>query len=309
VSNRLTRLFKEPLIQFLLIGACIYGAYALFGAPEEGDADSIVRVDANRIRGFAAQWKARWNRPPTREELDGIINAYVREDILYRQAVIMGLDKDDTVTRRRMAQRLEFLTNDLVRLAEPAEGELEKYLQDNITQFQSPDQITFIQVFFDPDQRDETTLDDAAKVLAELRAAGVPDPTTLEAGDSLMLQSYYQSVSELEVRKQLGSGFASAVMELELGTWHGPVLSGYGVHLVYVFERLEPPPPALADVEPLVLEVWQAEQIESFNEKFYEGLKSRYEIVIDDPDLGPDAILQIQQGVAEDSGANTEPES
>ena len=223
--NRLTRLIKEPLIQFLLIGACIYGAYALFGVPEEDNTDSTVLVDANRIRGFAAQWKARWNRPPTREELDGIINAYVREEILYRQAVSMGLDKDDTVTRRRMAQRLEFLTSDLVRLAEPAEGELEKYLQDNIAQFQSPDQITFIQVFFNPDQRDETTLDDADEVLAQLQAAGVPDPATLEAGDVLMLQSYYQSVSALEVRKQLGSGFASAVMELEPGTWHGPVLS------------------------------------------------------------------------------------
>ena len=305
----MTRLIKEPLVQFLLIGACIYGAYALFGVPEEDNTDSTVLVDANRIRGFAAQWKARWNRPPTREELDGIINAYVREEILYRQAVSMGLDKDDTVTRRRMAQRLEFLTSDLVRLAEPAEGELEKYLQDNIAQFQSPDQITFIQVFFNPDQRDETTLDDADEVLAQLQAAGVPDPATLEAGDVLMLQSYYQSVSALEVRKQLGSGFASAVMELEPGTWHGPVLSGYGVHLVYVFERLEAPPPALADVKPLVLEAWQTAQIESFNEDFYEGLESRYEIVIDDPDLGPDNILQVQQGVAEDGGANAEPKS
>ena len=309
MSNKLTRLLAEPLLQFLLIGACIYGAYALFGASAESDAESTVLVDANRIRGFAAQWKARWNRPPTREELDGIINAYVREEILYRQAVSMGLDKDDTVTRRRMAQRLEFLTSDLVRLAEPAEGELEKYLQDNIAQFQSPDQITFIQVFFNPDQRDETTLDDADEVLAQLQAAGVPDPATLEAGDVLMLQSYYQSVSALEVRKQLGSGFASAVMELEPGTWHGPVLSGYGVHLVYVFERLEAPPPALADVKPLVLEAWQTAQIESFNEDFYEGLESRYEIVIDDPDLGPDNILQVQQGVAEDGGANAEPES
>jgi parvulin-like peptidyl-prolyl isomerase len=221
----------------------------------------------------------------------------------------MGLDKDDTVTRRRMAQRLEFLTSDLVRLAEPAEGELEQYLQDNIAQFQSPDQITFIQVFFNPDQRDETTLDDAARVLAQLQAAGVPDPVRLEAGDSLMLQSYYQSVSELEVRKQLGGGFASAVMELEPGTWHGPVLSGYGVHLVYVFERLEAPPPDFTEVRPLVLQAWQAEQIRSFNEKFYDGLKSRYEIVIENPELGPDGILLRGQGIAADGATDAEPES
>ena len=114
--SRLPRLLKEPLIQFLLIGACIYGVYALFGATDEENSDSIILVDANRIGGFVAQWKARWKRPPTRQELDGVINSYVHEEILYRQAVSMGLDEDDAVTRRRMAQKLEFLTSDLARL-------------------------------------------------------------------------------------------------------------------------------------------------------------------------------------------------
>lgn len=256
MSKRLPRLFKEPLIQFLLIGACIYGAYALFGAPDEENADSTILVDGNRMSGFAAQWKSLWNLPPTRQELDGIINTYVREEILYRQAVSMGLDKDDAITRRRMAQKLEFLTNDLVRLGEPAEGELEKYLQDNIAQFVAPDLVTFIQVFFDPDRREETTLGDARQVLAQLQEAGVPDPEAVQAGDRFMLQSDWQSASELDIRRQMGGGFASSVMELEPGAWHGPILSGYGVHLVYVYERLEASSPALAEVRPLVLEAW-----------------------------------------------------
>jgi hypothetical protein len=307
--SRLPQLLKEPLIQFLLIGACIYGTYALFGAPDEENADSTILVDANRINGFVAQWKSRWNRPPTRQELDGVINGYVHEEILYRQAVSMGLDQDDVVTRRRMASKLEFLTNDLVRLAEPAEGELETYFQDNIAQYVAPDLFTFIQVFFDPDKRDETTLDDASQELARLQEAGVPDPEALQAGDRLMLRSYYQSASELDIRKQLGGGFASAVIELEPATWHGPILSGYGVHLVYIYERLEAPPPVLAEVRPRVLEAWQAGQMKTFNAEFYESLKSRYEVVIEDPELGPDSLLQIDQGMADDGAAEAEPAS
>ncbi len=199
MSNRLTRLFTEPLVQFLIIGACIYGAYALFGTPEEDFRDTTIIVDANRIDSFIGQWESRWNRPPTRQEIDGIIQQYVREDILYRQAVAMGLNEDDPITRRRMAQKLEFLTSDLAMMKQPAEGELEQYFQDNRTKYREPDQISFSQVFFDPDAREEATLDDAAEVLVQLRSAGEPDAQTLEAGDQFMLQGYFPSVTEAEV--------------------------------------------------------------------------------------------------------------
>ena len=290
------RLLKEPLIQFLLIGACIYGAYGLLAPPAEEDMDTTVIVDANRIGAFAAQWQSRWNRPPTRRELDGLIDTYVREEILYRQAVAMGLAEDDPVTRRRMAQRLEFLTNDLARLAEPAEGELEQYFQDNIALFTESDRLTFSQVFFDPDARDESTLDDANAALAQLQTAGTPDPQTLQAGDQVMLPNYFELVSELETRKRLGAGFASTVMQLQPGTWHGPVLSGFGVHLVYVFTHEAAAAPTLAEVRPQVLEAWQSDQLEEFDKQFYQALKARYNIIIEDALLVPGSGLLIEQG-------------
>jgi peptidyl-prolyl cis-trans isomerase C len=299
------RWLKEPLIQFLLIGACIYGAYGLFAPPEEGDLDATVLVDANRINGFAAQWQSRWNRPPTREELDGLINSFVREEILFRQAVAMGLAEDDAVFRRRMAQRLEFLTSDLARLVEPDEAELERYLQDNIEQFSASDQISFVQVFFDPDARGDATLDDANIVLATLREAGVPDPATVTAGDRFMLPNYFDAATELEVRKRLGGGFAEPLMALEPGAWHGPLLSGFGVHLVYVFEHVQAPTPLLAEVRDAVLEEWQQQQMKTFNEQFYQGLKQRYEVIIEDDALAPGSILQPGQGATNIPGADS----
>ena len=309
MRNRLTRLAKEPLVQFLLIGACIYGADALYGAPDEDVVDRTIVVDAGRVEAFIGDWERRWNRPPTRRELNAVISAFVREDILYRQAVAMGLDEDDPVTRRRMAQKLEFLTNDIALFKGPAEGELERYFQDTRELYREPDLIAFSQVFVDPDVRDATTLDDAAALLAQLKTAGVPDPATLDAGDRFMLQKYYPRVSELDIRRQLGSGFAEAAMQLEPGQWHGPVLSGYGVHLVYVYSREEAPTPVFVEVQQQVLENWQVEQQEKFQMDFFESLKSRYDIVIAEPPA--DRLIEGRTDATIDrkSGPKVEPTS
>ena len=282
MSNKITRLFTEPLIQFLIIGACIYGAYALFGAPEEDFRDTRVHVDSARINGFISEWESRWNRPPTREEIDGLIQSYIKEDVLYRQAVAMGLNEDDPVTRRRMAQKLEFLTSDLAMMVQPAEGELEQYFSDNSEAYRAPDRMTFSQLFFNPDSRGNKTLEDAEEMLVRLQAAGVPTEESMQVGDGLMLQRDFVSVTLTEAARQMGSGFAESVAQLEPGSWHGPVLSGYGVHLVYLYSYEKAPPAVFEDVQAAVLENWQQEQREQFNADFLENLKTRYEIVIDE---------------------------
>ncbi len=300
---------REPLVQFLLIGACIYGAYAVFGTPDEDFRDTTIHVDGNRIDAFISQWERRWNRPPTRQEIDGLIQTYVREDILYRQAVAMGLNKDDPITRRRMAQKLEFLTRDIAGLQEPEEGELEQYFEENRDQYKAPDLLTFSHVFLDPDVRGDATLDDAALLLAELQAAGPPDSTAPDLGDRFMLQNYYPQKSELNIRKLFGTGFSEAIMPLEAGQWHGPVLSGYGTHLVYVYALKKAPLPLLKDVRDMVLQNWQVDQQDTFNEQFFESLKSRYDIVIDE--LPADRLIdgRIDTTAKDKSGAEAEPAS
>jgi len=302
VSNRLTRLFKEPLIQFLIIGAAIYGAYALFGSPEEDYRDNIILVDSNRINAMISEWESRWQRPPTRQEIDGLIGQYIKEDVLYRQAVAMGLNEDDPITRRRMAQKLEFLTSDLAQMQEPAEGELETYFDENEAAYRDPDRISFSHIFIDPDARGDATLDDADQLLAQLKTEGEPTEEMLQRGDRFMLQNYFAAATELDIRRQLGSGFAESVLALEPGQWHGPVLSGYGVHLVYVFTMQVAPAPQFEVVRERVLEDWHTVKREEFNQQFLKSLKERFEIIVDE--LPADRLLDGQIEAAQAGEAN-----
>jgi len=285
-------ILKQPLAQFLVIGACIYAAYAMFGRPDEETAERTILISDERIKSLAEMWEMRWNRPPTDTELVGLVREWLREGILYRESVAMGLDVDDHIIRRRLAQKLEFLTNDLIQMQEPSDDALQAFFQENLERFQEPDLVTFTQVFFNPDARGNATLDDAAKALERLRAAGEPNAAELKEGDGSLLQSHFPEVSEKYIRRQMGSGFAEKVMQLEPDAWHGPVLSGFGSHLVYVHKFEEAEPPELASVRDSVLSEWKRAQTENFNEEFLEDLKSRYDIVIEASDVFVDQVLQ-----------------
>jgi hypothetical protein len=282
--NRIFRkLIREPLVQFLIVGAGIYGLYALWGVPPQEEQDRTVVITEDHVSSLATGFAKRWNRPPTNEELLGLVREYVRETLLYREALTMGLDKDDHIIRRRMAQKLEFLTNDLVKLSPPDDAVLQQYLDDNMARFRAPDLITFSHIFIDPDQRGDETLPEAELLLGELRLAGAPDANTLDLGDRFMMQSHFAEVPYREIQRQMGSGFADAVMLLEPGQWHGPVLSGYGVHLVYVSGTIKAGDPALDDVREDVMNEYFRDQTEKFNAEYLEALMERYEVIMEDP--------------------------
>ena len=286
------KIFREPLMQFTFIGAAIYLLYAVFAEPGPEEGNNAIVVSAAEIEWMQTSWKKRWNRPPTTQELDGLIQQYIRETVLYREALTMGLNKHDQVIRRRLAQKLEFLAKDLVALAPPTDDELQAYFNEHQRRYTEPARFTFTQVFIDPDKRGEATLDDAKKVKATLIAQGdaIEDPGAL--GDALMLQNYYSEKDQTEIQKQFGSGFAESLVELTLGQWHGPVLSGYGVHLVYVHNISESPAPVFADARERVQLDWQTEKGDELNEQFYANLRDRYTIVIEKPKEDELAAMQ-----------------
>jgi len=274
---------REPLVHFLFIGAAIYLLYGTFAETAPEEADKTIVVSSAEVEWMQTSWQKRWNRPPTPEELDGLIQQYIRETVLYREALTMGLNKHDQVIRRRLAQKLEFLAKDLVALTPPTDEELVAYFDVHMDRYQEPTLYTFTQVFFDPDKRGDTTLDDAEAIKATLIARGdaIEDPGAL--GDDFMLQSYYSERDPLEIRKLFGTGFAESLMDLAPGQWHGPVLSGYGTHLVYVSGIHEPLPPVFAEVREQVVQEWTSERSEELNEQFYANLRDSYTIVIEEP--------------------------
>ena len=277
------KFIREPLVQFMFIGAAIYLAYGVFAEPGQEEANTTITISAAELEWMQSSWQKRWTRPPTAAEFDGMIQQYIKETVLYREALTMGLNKHDQVIRRRLAQKLEFLAKDLVALTPPTVEELQTYFTENRKYYTEPTRFTFAQVFIDPDKRGDATLADAEKIKLALIAKGdaIEDVGTL--GDEFMLQTYYPQKDQIEIQKQFGSGFAESLVKLSPGQWHGPVLSGYGVHLVYVHSIKQPPAPVFAEVRERVQQDWQTEMGNELNEKFYANLRDRYTIVIEEP--------------------------
>jgi len=278
----------------MFIGAVIYLAYGLFTEPVPEADDKTIVVSAGELEWMRTNWQKRWNRLPTQAEFDGLVQQYIKETVLYREALTMGLNQHDTVIRRRLAQKLEFLAKDLAALTPPTEEELQSWFDENRDRYQEPTRYTFTQVFIDPDKRSDSTLDDAEKIKAQLIAQGdaVDNPGAL--GDDFMLQNYYPEKDPVEIQKNFGSGFTESLVELSPGQWHGPVLSGYGVHLVYVSHVSESPPPVFAEVRERVEQDWTANRSEELNEKFYASLRDSYTVVIEEP-AAEDRVAALQE--------------
>jgi len=277
------KFFREPLLHFLLIGAAFFLYFNVFSGPGRDTDGKTIVVDAAEIEWMKASWQQRWNRPPLPAELDGMIEDYVRESVLYREALALGLDKDDRYIRQRLGLKMEFLAADLVTLAPPGEDVLKAYFESHRERYQDLPRFTFTQLYFDPDKRGSETLADAEAMKALLAAGdtGAEDPGSL--GDSLMLGSEFTDMGQPEIQKLFGSVFAQTLAGLAPGRWQGPLSSGYGVHLVYVSNVTQPPEPDFAALRDKLVLDWTADEGDELKRKFYAGLRSQYTVIIERP--------------------------
>ena len=191
-------------------------------------------VSAAKVENLAGLFERTWRRPPTQAELDGLIADHVKEEILYREALALGLETDDIVIRRRLRQKMEFISEDVAPPAEPTEAELQAFLDEHAERFRSPSRLSFAQVYLSPDRRGEDAWSDAERLLVTLDA-GKSDPAGM--GDPFLLEQDYRDLATPDVERLFGQAFAARVAEFPVGRWSGPVESGYGLHLVLVRER------------------------------------------------------------------------
>ena len=281
-QNIFSRLKNEPLLKFLLISIGIYMAYGFYG---KADADILARdntitITAREVDMMAFGWQQRLNRKPTAEELQKLTDTRVRETVLYEEAKKMGLDKDDVVITRRVVLQYRNLVEGILIPPDPTEEELNDYYRENTKAYIPDELISFTQIFFDPDKRDESTLDDAEKALLELKSMEtIPDDLS-KYGDNFMLANTYTNITSLELRKYFGSGFEQSVLQLEPNVWTGPVLSGYGTHLVYVSNKQAAATPLLEEVREQVLADYLDEKSKELVKLYMESVIAKYEVII-----------------------------
>ena len=280
LETQVKKWLREPLLHFLLIGAALF---LFYGYQNDGfvDHDSRIVISKSDINRLVMLWEKKWQRSPTRVELEGLVEQQIREEVLYREALAMGLDLNDGVVRRRLAQKVEFISYDLAVEIESKDSDLADYLAANPDKFEVPGRISFIQIYLNTDRRGENTERDAQALLNQLTLAE-SEVDIAKAGDSFMFGQRHAQLSHHGVARLFGNDFADKLYSLPVGAWQGPVPSGHGLHLVLVENRTEAVEPELALVRDHVRNEWIAEQRQSLNEAMYQNLRERYDIVVEE---------------------------
>ena len=273
------KILREPLLHFILLGAAIFAVYG-FVTRHRTDKPGQIVVTQGTLENIITGFTRTWQRPPTEEELRGQVREYIREEAAYREALAMGLDRDDTIVRRRLRQKLEFLSDDLATRVEPTDADLQSFLQTHPGLFQSEPRFTFRHVYLNPQQHGANRAADEARLRAELQRGGAnADLSSL--GDPFLLAPSFQNVSLAEVKQVFGDQFASALAALPTSHWQGPVASGYGAHFVFLSQRTEGSLPALPEIRDQVRREWFNTRRSEATEKFYQALLKRYTVQIE----------------------------
>jgi parvulin-like peptidyl-prolyl isomerase len=275
------RLSREPLVHFLLLGGLLF-LYFEWRGGTGGPGSSRIAITPGLIEHLTSGFGRTWQRPPTDAELKGLIDDYVKEEIATREAVGMGLDRDDTIIRRRLRQKLEFLVEDAAAAVPPTDAELEMWLKKHPQSFRAEPQLAFRQVYLNPQRRGASAPADARKLLAQLRAKG-KDAATDGLGDASMLPAEQPLMPLREAERSFGADFAQELLTIEPGRWTGPVESPYGLHLVLVRERVAASTPRLAEIRPMVERELLAERRKRDLDTLYERLLQKYTVTIDRP--------------------------
>ena len=272
-------MIREPLLHFLLLGMMLFWLFHVVsgGRGSRGGDDHRIVVDAVTVAGIVQRYQGVWQRPPTPAELQGLIDAQVREEILYRHGAALGLDRDEAVIRRRVLQKLDVITEEAAASSAASEAELQAYLETHAERYGQPATIGFDQVMFDPVRHGEKLDADVAAALVRLRAGG--DPAT--TGDSSLLPTTVPPTPTDLLSRDFGEEFIKTLSTLPIGGWLDPVASGYGVHLVRVTSRTPGRPATLAEVHAAVERDRENDRRLQAKETYFQTLRRSYDVVVE----------------------------
>ena len=273
------KLLREPLVHFLIAGTMLFVIYGYTGRNDMA-ADARITVGSAQIQRIQAAWVNQWSRLPTGEELQNLIEQFIQEEVLYREALTLGLDKDDTIIRYRLVEKMRFLILDIADQKQPEDSELKVFFKENREHFKTPALISFTHVYFNPKSRGAASLKDAQQVLDSLKLSDLA--LSPEAGDRFMLGHNYFEMSQVEATRLFGIQFAEELFALRPGPWQGPIRSLYGIHLVHVKDYVPARVTNFSEVKDSVRWEYIDRQLREANEVAFKDLKSRYRIEVDE---------------------------
>lgn len=291
-ASRQRNLLREPLLHFVLIGAALFLLFGWSGnstmiiGGQTGALTPQVVVSRDALDRMNDLFAKTWQRPPTEEEQKALIEDFVQNEIYYREAIAIGLDRDDEVLKRRLRQKMEFIFEDIHSLAEPTDEELEAFMQAHQEKYRTDSQLSFRQVFLNTDKRRASAEADGAKVLAQLTQGADPDAI----GDPTLLEPEVPLSPLWDIKKQFGDEFGRSLLRLKVGTWAGPVKSGFGLHLVLVKERRGGRLPGLTEVRETVKRDWTAEKQKQLKDAAYAKIRTRYSVIVERPKAAPTPV-------------------
>lgn len=279
------RFLREPLLHFVILGALLF---ALYSSLNKGtDAPDEIIVSSGQIENMRTQFFKVWRREPTHQEMAGLIDSWVREEVLYREGLAMGLDQNDQVIRRRVMQKIEFLAEGTTPEV-PTDPALQSWLNAHPDDYRIEPRYTLTQVYFDPSRHAGTLEADVASARMDLLAGRDL------GGDSTLLPSDLQDQPTSEIARTFGNRFSESLDSLPTGQWSEPVTSGFGVHLVRVTNHQDGRAARLDEVRGAVERDYLHDQTHKGNEAFYTALKQKYSIRIEQPEPtgAPSAAVQ-----------------
>lgn len=279
-SGRLRRLLGEPLVHFFAVGALVFGAYWLH-APQPSAADSKkIEISADDVRQIVVAWLAQGRSPPTRDQLRSLIDQKVSEEVLFREGQALGLDRNDQIIKRRVAQKMDFLAADVAALQEPDKGELERWYAAHAERFAVPPHLGFRQLYFSPDRHRGNARDAAQAALRAIAGKAADSAEVAAFADPTTLRGYYSHVTPQLMLKEFGPAFAQELFRLEPGGWRGPIQSGYGWHLVWIDSMEQGRVPSFAEVEADVKSAWRDARYQEIKRTALEEMRSHYTVVV-----------------------------
>jgi len=286
------KLLKEPFFHFILIGAAMFLLYGLVN--EKTDSKNTIIINDFDVSSLISKWEMQWKRPPTEQELQNLINLNIKQEVFYQEALQMNLDHNDEIIKRRLAQKMQFLSNDIAAMMEPSDEILEEYFQKNSDKYLIPYSYSLYQITFSPDKRTDN-FRDAEEILKQFPNASFEEMDG--KGDALPFSYYFTDINADELGLQLGSKFSEALQNAATEKWVGPIPSGFGYHLVFITNKTEPQLPSFESVKKAVLRDFEYDNQKEIDEAIYQELKKKYEIEIDinSEDFDPKFVEYLQK--------------